>query len=282
MKPLSWDQCQRHLRLYWKAFHKLPFTKIERATVAAELRTIIKERGAVAADRGRSTLSALYAWAIGEGYCDNNPVIGTNKASKDKGRERVLTDAELVKVWNAAPDSDYGKIVRLLMLTGQRREEISALRWSEVDLEAGMISLPSERTKNGRPHDVPLSASAAAILSTTPQRDDREYVFGEGEGGFSGYSRAKDALDKKAGFEDWTLHDLRRTMATRMADLGIQPHVIEAVLNHVSGHKSGVAGIYNRSTYAAEKKAALDLWGQHITVLLAKASGANVVALNSA
>lgn len=294
MKPLSWDQCQRHLRLYWKPLHKLPFTKIERATVAAELRTIIKDRGAVAADRGRSTLSALYAWAIGEGYCDTNPVIGTNKASKGKGRERVLTDAELVKVWNAAPDSDYGKIVRLLMLTGQRREEISALRWSEVDLEAGMISLPAERTKNARPHDVPLSAMAAGILLSTPQRDDREYVFGEGEGGYSGYSRAKTALDKKMGLvedkkegpedkkkgsDDWTLHDLRRTMATRMADLGVQPHVIEAVLNHVSGHKSGVAGIYNRSTYAAEKKAALDLWGQHLTVLLAKASGANVVRL---
>jgi integrase len=105
-------------------------------------------------------------------------------------------------------------------------------------------------------------------------------VFGRGEGSFSGFSTAKQALDATARLsEPWTLHDLRRTMATRMADLGVQPHIIEAILNHVSGHKSGVAGIYNRSTYAAEKRAALERWGSHIQTLLAKAEGANVTVL---
>ena len=276
MKPLSLEQATLHLRKYWKPLHKLPLKKIDRVTVAAELRTIIKARGPVAADRGRSTLSAFFGWAIGEGVVEVNPVIGTNKASKGVSRERVLSDAELVAIWNAAPASDYGRIVKVLMLTGQRRDEIAGLRRSELK-QAGMIALPAERTKNSRPHDVPLSIQAQAVLDEVPARDGRAYVFGQGEGGFSGYSKAKQAMDATAGLsEPWTLHDLRRTMATRMADLGVQPHVIESILNHVSGHKAGVAGVYNRSTYAAEKRAALDLWGIHIQALLAKAEGANV------
>ena len=110
----------------------------------------------------------------------------------------------------------------------------------------------------------------------------RDLVFREGAGGFSGWSRAKDALDEACGVKDWTLHDLRRTAATRMADLGVQPHVIEAVLNHISGHKAGVAGIYNRSTYAAEKRAALDLWAGHVKMIVAQADGANVTRLKRA
>ncbi len=275
MKPRTLEQITLQLRKYWKPLHRLPLKKIDRATVAAELRTIIKERGPVAADRGRSGLSSFFAWAIGEGLVEVNPVIGTNKASKNASRERVLSDAELVSVWNAVPASDFGRIVKLLMLTGQRRDEIASLRPQEIQ-QADMIALPAERTKNSRPHDVPLSIQAQAVLDETSQRVGRAFVFGRGEGSFSGFSTAKGMLDKASGVSDWTLHDLRRTMATRMADLGVQPHIIEAVLNHVSGHKAGVAGIYNRSTYAAEKRAALDLWGTHVQTLLARAEGANV------
>jgi integrase len=245
--------------------------------VAARLRTIAKDSGAVAADRARSTLSALFTWAVGEGLCAANPVDGTNKSSEAKSRERILSDAELAAIWKAAPDSDYGRIVKLLMLTAQRREEIGGLRWEEVDLETGLISLPGARTKNHRTHDVPLSDSAIAVLSDCPRTDEgRALVFGSGQGGYSGWSRAKEALDKAANVKKWTLHDLRRTAATRMANLGVQPHVIEAILNHVSGHKAGVAGIYNRSTYDKEKRAALDLWAGHLKVAIAQASGANV------
>lgn len=286
MKASSLDQCKRHLQLYFKPFNRLAINKIDRAQVAAELRTIAKNRGAVPADRSRSTLSAFYAWCIGEGYSDQNPVIGTNRASAGISRDRVLTDAELVRIWNAAPDSDYGRIVKLLMLTGQRRDEISAMRWPElVDLdgEKPMLCLPKERTKNSRPHDVPLSLQAVTVLSRVTQRDERDLLFGEGDGGYSGFSRSKERLDKALGenFAAWTLHDLRRTMATRMADLGVQPHIIEAVLNHVSGHKAGVAGVYNRSTYATEKRMALDLWGSHVAVLLARADGENVIQLRA-
>jgi integrase len=148
------------------------------------------------------------------------------------------------------------------MLTGQRRDEIGALRWSEIDTDAKLIALSSTRTKNAIEHRIPLSGEAFAILKGCVRH--RDLLFGLGPNGFAAWSRKKGELDKACNIKNWTVHDLRRTCATRMADLGVQPHVIEAVLNHISGHKAGVAGIYNRSTYAAEKRAALDLWGNHI------------------
>lgn len=283
MKPRSIAECRRHLHKHWKPLHGLAVGSVSRPVVAARLRTITETSGPVAADRARSTLSAMFAWAIGEGLCDLNPVIGTNKASEDAPRERILTDAELAAVWLAAPATGYGRIVRLLMLTAQRREEIGGLRWPEIqcptDSGKALIALPAERTKNSRPHDVPLSPAALDVLRDQPHINRRELVFGEGEGGYSGWSRSKEALDAACGVKGWTLHDLRRTAATRMADLGVQPHIIEAILNHVSGHKAGVAGIYNRSTYAEEKRAALDLWANHLRVIVAQAAGTNVVGL---
>lgn len=276
MKPLSLDQITRHMRVYWKPLHRLAVSKIDHAIVAAELRTIAKDRGGVAADRARSTLSAFFAWCIGHGYSTPpNPVTGTLKSGEGRDRERVLLDDELVAIWKAAdPETDYGRIVRLLMLTGQRRDEIADLRLDEIAAletpEKAQIELPASRTKNSRPHDVPLSAPAIAILEAIKVEHGREYLFGRGEGGYSGFSRAKERLDEACGVKDWTLHDLRRTMATRMADLGVEPHVIEAVLNHVSGHKSGVAGVYNRSTYSTQKRAALETWAGHLQSMLVR------------
>ncbi len=214
-------------------------------------------------------MSSFYGWAIGEGITDINPVVGTNKATAETARDRVLGDAELALVWRHAGGGDYGAIVRLLILTGQRREEIGGMLWDELDLEAGLWSIGSARTKNRKAHDVPLSPAAVAILRAIPRRQGREYVFGAGAGAFQGWSNSKSALDARiaqAGWKGkpWRLHDLRRTAATRMADLGTQPHVIEAVLNHISGHKAGVAGIYNRAAYAAEKREALDRWAQRV------------------
>jgi integrase len=281
MKPRSLVECTRHLQVLWKPLHGLPAGSVTRALVATNLRRIADNSGPIAANRARATLSAMYGWAIGEGVCNENPVIGTNKPAQEKTRDRVLTDAELVKIWRSTPESDYGKIVRLLMLTAQRRDEIGSLRWSEIpsrdDPAKAQIELPGERTKNGRPHVVPLSGEAIAILEATHERAGRDLVFGEGEGGYSGWSRAKEVLDDACGVKDWTLHDLRRSAATGMANIGVQPHVIEAVLNHISGHKSGVAGIYNRSTYAAEKREALASWASHLRVAIASAEGANVV-----
>jgi integrase len=280
LRPRSYVDTRRYLERYWRPLHELHLASINRATVAARLGKIASEHGPVSADRARAVLSSFFTWAIGEGLCEMNPVVGTNKHFDGaRSRDRVLTDRELAVIWKALPDSDFGAIVRLLILTGQRREEIGALRWSEVDLEAREAALPPARTKNKRPHDVPLSNQALSILKSRPAHADRDLVFGDrprardGEArscGFQGWSKAKLALDRQtSSVGPWRLHDVRRTVATRMAELGVQPHVVEAVLNHVSGHKAGVAGVYNRSSYATEKREALDFWGKHVEALTA-------------
>ena len=279
LKPRSLEEVERHLRKHWSPLAELPVKKVARADVAAQVAKIAKQNGLFAANRARAALSALFSWAIGEGLADANPVIGTNKATEEVSRDRVLSPEELSLVWREAGGSDYATIVRLLILTGQRREEVGGILWSEIDLEAAMWRIGAERTKNGLAHDVPLSAPAVAILIALNQREGRELVFGAGDGPFQGWSNAKSALDarvagrlrkkdERSQMSPWRLHDIRRTVATRMADLGVLPHVVEAVLNHVSGHKAGVAGVYNRSSYAAEKRAALDLWASHVMALV--------------
>ena len=185
-------------------------------------------------------------------------------------------------VWDHAGDGDYGSIIRLLVLTGQRRDEVGAMRWSEVNPDKALWTIPKTRTKNGREHTVPLSGEAVAILRGVTRRDDRDLIFGSREGPFSGWSKAKAELDERiagAGgeMEPWRAHDTRRTVATRMIDLGVLPHVVEAVLNHISGHKAGVAGVYNRAVYANEKRQALEVWAERVKVITGRAS--NVVTM---
>jgi integrase len=280
LRPRSLVEVTRYLNHGWKPLHGLPISSVSRAVVASHLREIAKS-GASAANRARSTLSAMYAWAIGEGLCETNPVDGTNKPEEGKPRDRVLSDPELVAIWNTATDGDFGPAVRLLMLTAQRRKEIGDLRWSEIDMGAKTITLPADRTKNKRAHTVPLSDAALEVLRSIPKRNERDLLFGRGAGGYAGWSDGKRAIDQRLGtsVKPWTLHDLRRTGATRMADSGVQPHIIEAVLNHVGGHKGGVAGIYNRATYEPEKREALETLASYIRTAIAKSTGANVTRL---
>lgn len=297
LRPSSYSDMERYLLKAWKPLHARPIGDISRADIAARLVTLASGGATVAPGAARGALSSLFAWATREGLVEANPVINTNRPALPRARDRVLTDAELIEVWRACRDDDFGRIVRLLILSGQRREEVAGMQWSEIDLEAGLWSLPGSRTKNHRPHEVPLSDAALGVLETVVKRADRDLLFGEGEGGFSGWSRAKEALDgriiearaernrrdpsKTRPTLPWRLHDLRRTVATRMADLGIQPHIIEAVLNHVSGARAAVAGIYNRALYAKEKSAALVMWGEHVAGLVSGAA-AKVVPLRQA
>jgi integrase len=250
-----------------KPLHKLPVKSVERGQISTLLNDVARGRGEIAANRFRAALSKFFGWVLSEGIDlpKGNPVEHTRKR-EEHSRDRVLTHDELRQIWNAADDDDYGAIVKLLMLTGQRREEIAGLRSKEIKGE--QIELTGDRVKNGRPHIVPLSEPALAMLSRFSLK--RECVFGEtGTTGFSGYSKAKAAHDQRCEIEHWTLHDLRRTVATLMAgECGIQPHIIEAVLNHISGHKAGVAGIYNRATYLPEKRQALDTWAEHLLAIV--------------
>jgi integrase len=180
-----------------------------------------------------------------------------------------LDDSELAAVWNGAGDDDFGRIVRLLILTGQRRTEVGGMRWQEIDRTKATWTIPATRAKNGREHTLPLTPLALDIIASAPRIVGRDYPFGPRAAGFTSWNRPKQMLDTRLGnqVEAWTLHDLRRSAATRMCDLGVAPHVVEQILNHQSGHRRGVVSVYNKSRYEAEVKAALALWSDHIGAL---------------
>jgi integrase len=265
LRPNSFTQLGRYLRDYCAPLHRLRLGEINRRRVAALLGEIETASGPVSRNRARSALSAFFGWCVSEGLLDLNPVLGTAKADEGGSRERVLTPDELRGLWRGLGDDRFDNILRLLLLTGQRRNEIGWLRWSEIDLAARMIVLPPSRTKNSRQHEVPLSRQAKAILERLPRRNSSEFLFGSR--GFSDWGHAKAKLDQCLQMGSWRLHDLRRTAATGMAELGVQPHIIEAVLNHVSGHKAGIAGVYNRATCTEPMRDALQRWADHVEAL---------------
>jgi integrase len=270
-RPRSEAEITRHLKVQARALHKFPITAVSQKNVADLLDGIAKDRRNVTANRVRASLCAFFGWVIRRGIrLPEGNVASYTEKRKENSRDRVLTDAELKTIWAACEEDDYGAVLKLLILTGQRANEIAGLRWDEIGNE--QILLPAERTKNGRSHIVPLSEPAQDILAKVPGKD-RNYVFGRDDTGFQGWSKAKEKIDAriadaKKKIAHWTPHDLRRTVATSMAELGVQPHIIEAVLNHVSGHKGGVAGIYNRATYDKEKCEALNLWAEHVMALV--------------
>jgi integrase len=272
-RPASYEAARRYLTVHWGPLAGRPLASIQRADVADRIGEIIKANGRVAAAQARGYLVALFSWAIKEGLVETNAAASTNDPGVAKPRDRVLNNGELKAIWNAANDvgGDFGKIVRLLLLTAQRRCEIAHLRRQEIDPDAATITLPPERVKNGYAHVVPLSEPALAILR--PRLNADGLIFGNG-GPFRSWSNAKANLDAaiaKSGsvIAPWTLHDLRRSCATRMAnDLDIEPHIIEAVLNHYSGHRRGDSGTYNRARYARQMRTALELWGAHLLALV--------------
>ena len=282
-KPGSAIQIKHHLRKLSKPLHHFALSEINRRRVADVLAQIQANSGPIARNRTRTSISAMFTWLDMEGRLPEglaNPASGTARAEEAPSRERVLTRSELAEVWAALPDDHVGDVLRLLILTGQRRNEIAKLRWSEIDFDKALIVLPPARTKNKRTHELPLVPQALAILQ-------RRAVQGNGARTNDGrvfepigWGARKIKLDaailaKRRGLEPkakpmphWIIHDLRRTAATGMADLGVLPHIIEAILNHVSGHKGGVAGIYNRARYEEPMREALAKWGAHVEVML--------------
>ena len=279
LRAATYIEVNRYLQRYWSPLHSGPIEAIERRHVVRVVDQLADEHGKVAADRARTALSAFFAWAIERGYLDGNPVQHIQRRAQGASRTRVLTESELAIVWKACDDDDYGRIVRLLMLTGQRRAEISELQRHELDFAKRTIELPPERTKNGRPHLVPLSDASLEILAGVHERD-REHLFGDGSRGFQGWSKAKARLDERLPpMKPWTLHDIRRSVVTHLHELSFAPpHVVEAIVNHISGHRSGVAGVYNKALYLPERRRSLDVWGNHITSLT-QGQPSNVIAI---
>jgi integrase len=220
-------------------------------------------------------VSKVFSWALERGDIDRSPFEGFKAPPAVASRERVLTDDELAQVWRASLQLSYpfGPIIRLLMLTGQRREEVTGLQWGELNRADAEWLMPGDRSKNGRAHTVPLSPLAVAEIESFagPNWPRAGFVFSTtGTTRVSGHSRAKSRLDRLirestgAELPPWRLHDLRRTLATGLQKLGVRFEVTEAVLNHVSGARSGVAGVYQRHTWTQEKRAALDDWSAHL------------------
>jgi integrase len=218
--------------------------------------------------RGRATMAAqtvaygkaCYGWALKRGSIAANPFTNMPVAPAVK-RERVLTDHELSAIWKAtvAP-GPFNGIVRILILTGARCNEVAGMRWAE--LSGDVWTIPAGRTKNKRVHIVPLSAQAQGLLCDLPRLN--EWVFPGLRGPFKGFARAKAAIDCRSGVTGWRLHDLRRTVATGLQRLGVRLEVTEAVLGHAGGSRAGIVGVYQRHDYAAEQRDAIDAWGEHI------------------
>lgn len=264
------DQTTKTLRERCRGLHGLPVASIERGNLAVILSGIAKNIGKTAADRSRAHLSKFFNWAIGDALCSINPCDHLNRYTEEetKTTEHALTYVQVKKIWNALETDHFGLIIKLLILTGQRRTEIGSLRWSEVDIDEAIIHLPGSRTKNKLPHDIPLSRAALAILKSV-EHTDRKFVFGEGAGGYSGWSKSKVELDERCGVTGWRLHDLRHTFSTRSEDVDALPYIVEATLNHVTGEaKKGVAGIYNHAKYNKQKREVLDKWAKHITEIV--------------
>jgi len=255
-RPRSYKETERHLRRHAAPLHHERAETLRRQDIAKLLDRVAATSGPVAANRLRAALSALWTWGLRTGLieADSNPVSFTLK-QVEKPRERTLTDEELKAIWKATDGGgEYDRIVRLCLLTGCRREEIGGLRWDEVHDD--QLKIGTERMKGGVAHEVPL---LPAIVETLPVRREGVCIFGGCGAGFSGWSRAKTALDAKLAkaLTPWTLHDLRRTFSTRLHDAGIEPLVVEALLAH---KQQGVAAVYNRASFREAKRSALTRW----------------------
>jgi integrase len=233
----------------------------------------------IAANRVLAVVSKMFNWALACDIIETSPCSGVRRPSAERSRERVLSDDELRRVWHGAValGFPFGPITQLLLLTGQRRDEVAQMQWSEVDMDMRLWTLPGERVKNGRVHTVPLSDAAMAVLGSVPHVGD--YVFASPDGKRPSHSYGKAKLDKEVGnITPWRFHDLRRTVASGLARLGVNLPVIEKILNHTSGSFAGVVAVYQRHDFADEKRKALELWAAHVGNLASQRLTSNLVA----
>ncbi|MQA65045.1 MAG: tyrosine-type recombinase/integrase [Alphaproteobacteria bacterium] len=298
--PRSWQSTERLLK---QRFVPVIGTKrpcdVSRADIAGILDDMAGETP-IAANRALICAKMFFRWCVERGHAESNPCESLSRpAAPSQGRERVLSDDELLEVWKAAEavGTPWAALVKLLVLTGQRRTEVAAMKWAEVDSDKKLWTLPADRTKNKTAHEVPLTETALAVIEAQPRIKSGKtfcpYILTtSGTSPVSGFSKAKKAIDagilkarrkeveKAKEMPSWTLHDLRRTTTTGMARLGISPHVADKVLNHKSGSIKGVAAIYNRFTYADDMRRALEAWERHVlAVVTGTAKADNVVKL---
>jgi integrase len=278
-----WAEVRRVLeRDAYPVFGSRPIVTITRQQIRAQL-DAVRQRAPSAERRLFAALNPLFKWAVERGVPETNPMAAMGKPPSAAKRERTLKHDELRAFWAAlaALDWPFAPVYRLLLLTGQRREEVAGMRWEEIDFERGMWTLPSkeafqpQRTKNGKEHSVDLSPQALAILKALPTANKGLVFTTTGNTPVSGFSKAKGRLDalmvKELGREllPWRIHDIRRTVSTLMAeDLGIDEGVIDRIQNHITGVSGGLKGVYQRQEYRPKRRAALMAWGAHVEALV--------------
>ncbi|SFK28597.1 tyrosine-type recombinase/integrase [Methylocapsa palsarum] len=262
-------------------------SEIRKADIHELLDSIVDRPAPIVANRVLAIFRRMCGWAVERGIIEASPCLGIRSPSPERSRDRVLDDVELRAVWLAAEGLGwpFGRIIQLLILTGQRLGEVSEMRWSELDFTTRTWTLPKERCKNGQAHQVPLSPQALAILEGLPRIGGAsDFVFTtNGRTPVSGFSKARAHLGAALpAAPHWTFHDLRRTAATGMARLGVSIPVIEKILNHRSGSFAGIVGIYQRHGFADEKRVALETWGRFVETLVNGEPAGNVAALTTA
>ena len=280
MRLSTYKAAKRYFELHWGALAKRPVASVTDDEIKEQLRKIIERHGKTAAIRAKGNLSAFYVWALKEGIAKTNPTLTTHDIAENPPRDRVFDNGEIRAIWSACRDDDFGRIVKLLMFTGCRRDEIGGLRWSEIDFDSDTVTIPASRTKSGRQLQLMLPTPAMVLLREAPRKADREFLFGQSGAAFSRWSYEKMAMEKRLAesgnqLKPWTLHDIRRTARTRLGELGIEPHIAELVIGHAA-HKTGIVGTYDHYSYAPRIKDALALWGSALTCIIDPATGNNV------
>lgn len=261
----SWREADRILeREFITPFGQRDIREITRFDVLEMMDAALARGSSYQANRILSHIRKLFNWCVERGIVEASPIVGLKPPTKEISRERILENDEIVRLLRACRNDVYPfrQLAPLLLATAQRRGELADMRWSEIDFEAKAWVIPSERSKNGKAHVVPLSAFALEMLAEVPRFLDCDHVFTTTrKSPVSGFSKALRRLSEGSQTTDWRWHDLRRTAASGMAGAGVAPHVVEKVLNHISGTLSGVAAVYNRYGYDAEKRHALETWG---------------------
>jgi integrase len=281
-RPASWRMTQRIFdRIILPAWWGRSIHEIKRRDVI-DLVEGVAEKTPILANRVHAALSKFFNWLASRDVIVASPVAGVARPSKENARDRILSDGEIKAVWSACDviGGQGGACVKLLLLTGQRRGEVAGMRWAEI--EDDLWTLPPDRTKNGQKHSVPLSRQVMAVIGSVPQiANDADSVFvGAGNRKLAGFSHIKDDLDAHLKLKGpWVLHDLRRTVASGMARIGVTLPTIERVLNHKSESFAGIVGVYQRHDFAAEKRAALQRWADHVEGIVKGVSADKVVSL---
>jgi integrase len=286
LKPPSFRQTRRYLRGHLEGLHGLPVSSVTRAHVAGAIAEIAQRHGKISAARARTHLSSFFTWALKEGLGgESNPVSFTNNPAPDeKPRDRILSPTEIRAIWRMLPDTEFGRVVRLLFITACRRQEIGSLEWSEIDFDKALLTIPARKMKGGRTHKLPLTPEAVELLRSVPRRSGISFVFGSARHGFTGFSypmrELRNALVVTGCVTaDWRLHDVRRSVRSEMGDLGVEPWVAEQILAHA---RAGIEATYNWAKLERQMRQALMLWADRLHCIVNDVEPAtNVVALHA-